>query len=179
MSTKKFDYRVRVQVAIDSPDGVLLDCIKNERHQSYSHKEMLLWALRAYWMPIAYQLRREQGDLLLSDAQMKRIAQDAIYQLRQQIAYLQSTFGIDQNPTPEGSVGAMAAHPSQQLLSLLATNRTMEVNNIEQTTATGIATTPISNSNNTETELASASELRDQTPEEQWYDSEDLFDSEL
>ncbi|MBD1822936.1 hypothetical protein H6F51_10600 [Cyanobacteria bacterium FACHB-DQ100] len=179
MSTRKFDYRVRIQVAAESPDGILLDCIKNERHQSYSHKEMLLWALRAYWMPIAYQLRREQGELSLSDAQMKRIAQDAIHQLRQQITYLQSTFGIDQNSPPEGSVGAMAAHPSQQLLSLLAANRTMEMNNIEQLTATGIATTPIANSNNSETDLTSASESSNQTPKEQWYDSEDLFDSEL
>lgn len=92
MSIKKFDYRVRIQVAADSPDGILLDCLKNERHQSYSHKEMLLWALRAYWMPIAYQLQQEQGKRPLSESQIKRMAQDAIHQLRQQIAYLQSTF---------------------------------------------------------------------------------------
>lgn len=179
MSTRKFDYRVRIQVAAESPDGILLDCIKNERHQSYSHKEMLLWALRGYWMPIAYQLRREQGELTLSDAQMKRIAQDAIHQLRQQIAYLQSTFGIDQSPAPEGSVGAMAAHPSQQLLSLLAANRTMEANHVEQATAAGIAATPIVNSNNAETGITPLNELPEQTSKEQWYDSEDLFDSEL
>lgn len=173
MSTKKFDYRVRIQVAADSPDGILLDCIKNERHQSYSHKEMLLWALRAYWMPIAYQLRREQGELSLSDAQMKRIAQDAIHQLKQQIAYLQSTFGIEQNTTPEGSVGAMAAHPSQQLLSLLAGSRVAETLNLEQTIS---EITPI---NATATETLSSEDHSSEQQSEEWYDSEDLFDSDI
>ena len=140
---------------------------------------MLLWALRGYWMSIAYQLRREQGELSLSDAQMKRIAQDAIHQLRQQIAYLQSTFGIDQNPAPEGSVGAMAAHPSQQLLSLLAANRAMEVNYVEQAIPSDTATTRIVNSDNAEAELITSGEMSNQTSKEQWYDSEDLFDSEL
>lgn len=178
MSTKKFDYRVRIQVAAESPDGILLDCIKNERHQSYSHKEMLLWALRAYWMPIAYQLQREQGESSLTDAQMKRIAQDAIHQLRQQITYLQSTFGIDQSSSPEGSVGAMtAAHPSQQLLSLLTANRTLETNSTEQAAAASTVTT--SKSSEGETELTSSIEASAQDSKEQWYDSDDLFDSEL
>lgn len=110
---------------------------------------------------------------------MKRIAQDAIHQLRQQITYLQSTFGIDQNSAPEGSVGAMAAHPSQQLLSLLAANRTMEVNHVEQATAAGNAATPIVDSKNGEAEVILLNESPNQTPKEQWYDSEDLFDSEL
>ena len=179
MSTKKFDYRVRIQVAAESPDGILLDCIKNERHQSYSHKEMLLWALRAYWMPIAYQLRREQGEVSLSDAQMKRIAQDAIHQLRQQITYLQSTFGIDHPSSSEGSLGAMAAHPSQQLLSLLTANRTLETNSTEQATAAITATTPATKSSEEETELTSPIEASAQDSKEQWYDSDDLFGSEL
>ncbi|BAU15921.1 hypothetical protein LEP3755_64870 (plasmid) [Leptolyngbya sp. NIES-3755] len=177
MSTKKFDYRVRIQVAAESPDGILLDCIKNERHQSYSHKEMLLWALRAYWMPIAYQLRREQGEVTLSDAQMKRIAQDAVHQLRQQIAYLQSTFDIDQNSAPEGSVGAMAAHPSQQLLSLLAANRTMGAGNLDQTIA--IPTASTADSSSSKAEVTSTDKASDQQQKEQWYDGEDLFDSEI
>lgn len=169
MSTKKFDYRVRIQVAAESPDGILLDCIKNERHQSYSHKEMLLWALRAYWMPIAYQLRREQGELSLSDAQMKRIAQDAIHQLKQQIAYLQSTFGIEPHTPPEGSVGAMAAQPTQQLLSLLAVNRMAESLNSELGVSSPLITT----------ETQSSDDNLSDPPSEEWYDSEDLFDSEM
>ncbi|KAM3099273.1 hypothetical protein ACKFKF_15075 [Phormidesmis sp. 146-12] len=155
MSTKKFDYRVRVQVALDSPDGVLLDCIKNERHQSYSHKEMLLWALRAYWMPIAYQLRREQGELSISDAQMRRIAQDAIHQLKQQISYLQSTFEVGQDYPTEGAITAPASQTARSLVAI-----------------TGIpeATTTIPSSPTSETVSASDGE---------WYDSDDLFDSQV
>lgn len=170
MSAKKFDYRVRIQVAAESPDGILLDCIKNERHQSYSHKEMLLWALRAYWMPIAYQLRREQGELSLSDAQMKRIAQDAIHQLKQQISYLQSTFGIEPNTPSEGSVGAMAAQPTQQLLSLLAGNRMAE----PLTSELGVSSPHL-----TAAETQSSEDNLPEPPSEEWYNSEDLFDSEI
>lgn len=170
MSTKKFDYRVRIQVAADSPDGILLDCLKNERHQSYSHKEMLLWALRAYWMPIAYQLQHEQGKRSLSDAQMKRMAQDAIHKLRQQITYLQSTFGVEQNVSAEG---AIAPQLSQQLLSLLAAHQVAEPDMLEQSAASPI------NSGNLKPESTS---IEDVSPDQQknlWYDSEDLFDSEI
>jgi hypothetical protein len=88
---KIIDYRVRIQVAEDSPDGVLLDFLKNERHPSFSHKEMVLWALRGYWMAIAFRQRLELGDALVSDAQIQRMALDTIHQLRQQISYIQST----------------------------------------------------------------------------------------
>jgi hypothetical protein len=88
---KMIDYRVRIQVAEDSPDGVLLHFLKHERHPSFSHKEMLLWALRGYWMAIAFRQRSELGNEV-AEAQIQRMALDAIYQLRQQIAYIQSTF---------------------------------------------------------------------------------------
>ncbi len=170
MSTKKFDYRVRIQVAAESPDGILLDCLKNERHQSYSHKEMLLWALRAYWMPIAYQLQQEQGKRSLSEAQMKRMAQDAIHQLRQQIAYLQSTFGVEQNLSTEG---ANASQLSQQLLSLLAAHQVAEPDTLEQSVAPAIS------SGDLKPKSASIEDTSANQQKDRWYDSDDLFDSEI
>lgn len=170
MSTKKFDYRIRIQVAAESPDGILLDCLKNERHQSYSHKEMLLWALRAYWMPIAYQLQQEQGRQSLSESQMKRMAQDAIHQLRQQITYLQSTFGVEQNLSAEG---ANAPQLSQQLLSLLAAHQVTEPETLEQSAALAINSGDLK-PESTSIERASADQQKDL-----WYDSEDLFESEI
>jgi hypothetical protein len=94
---KIIDYRVRIQVAEDSPDGVLLDFLKHERHPSFSHKEMVLWALRGYWMAIAFRQRWEPGDGGNSEAQMQmqRMALDAIHQLKQQIAYIQTTFEME------------------------------------------------------------------------------------
>lgn len=169
MSIKKFDYRVRIQVAADSPDGILLDCLKNERHQSYSHKEMLLWALRAYWMPIAYQLQQEQGKRSLPEAQMKRMAQDAIHQLRQQIAYLQSTFGVEPNLSTEG----IAPQLSQQLLSLLAAHQVTEPDTLEQ------AATPEIGSGDLRPESTSIERASADPQKDLWYDSEDLFDSEI
>lgn len=174
MSIKKFDYRVRIQVAADSPDGILLDCLKNERHQSYSHKEMLLWALRAYWMPIAYQLQQEQGQRSLSESQMKRMAQDAIHQLRQQIAYLQLTFGVEQTLSAEGVI---TLHPSNQLLPLLATHRmpgaASSAQYAEQTSAL------TTDSGNLQPESTLTTEPIADNQKDLWYDSEDLFDSQI
>ncbi|MCY6493381.1 hypothetical protein [Leptolyngbya sp. GGD] len=174
MSTKKFDYRIRIQVAADSPDGILLDCLKNERHQSYSHKEMLLWALRAYWMPIAYQLQQEQGQRSVSESQMKRMAQDAIHQLRQQIAYLQSTFGVEQTLSAEGVI---TLHPSDQLLPLLAAHRmpgaASSAQYAEQTSAL------TTDSSNLQPESTLTTEPIADNQKDLWYDSEDLFDSQI
>jgi hypothetical protein len=92
---KMIDYRVRIQVAEDSPDGVLLDFLKHERHPSFSHKEMVLWALRGYWLAIAFRCRWESGVGKISEAQVQQMALDAIHQLKQQMAYIQATFEIE------------------------------------------------------------------------------------
>jgi hypothetical protein len=92
---KMIDYRVRIQVAEDSPDGVLLDFLKHERHPSFSHKEMVMWALRGYWMAIAFRCRWESGVGEMSEAQVQQMALDAIHQLKQQMAYIQVTFEMD------------------------------------------------------------------------------------
>jgi hypothetical protein len=89
--TSLFDYRVRVQVKTESPDAVLLDFLRNERQGSYSHKEMLLWALRAYWMPFAQQQSARSGQ---SEAQLRHIALSSIYQLEKHIDYIRETFGL-------------------------------------------------------------------------------------
>jgi hypothetical protein len=68
--------------------------LKHERHPSFSHKEMVLWALRGYWMAIAFQQRSELGDGLISKAQMQQAVLDGTYQLRQQIVYLQANLGV-------------------------------------------------------------------------------------
>jgi hypothetical protein len=94
-SKKTFDYRIRIQVAEDSPDGVLLDFIKNERHPSFSHKEMVLWALRGYWMAIAFRQRQELGEDKMPEPQIRQMGIDTVHQLKQQIAYIQATFEIE------------------------------------------------------------------------------------
>ena len=89
--TQLFDYRVRVQVKTGSPDAVLLDFIRNERHGAYSHKEMLLWAFRAYWMPFAQQ----QAGAIKSEIQLRQIALRSIYQLEKHVEYIGETFGLE------------------------------------------------------------------------------------
>jgi light-regulated signal transduction histidine kinase (bacteriophytochrome) len=103
VTRKMVDYRVRIQVAEDSPDGVLLDFLKHERHPSFSHKEMVLWALRGYWMAIAFRQRSELGDNMRSEAQIQRMALDAVHQLRQQINYIQVACNVQEHKVPSGS----------------------------------------------------------------------------
>jgi hypothetical protein len=74
---------------------VLLDFLKHERHPSFSHKEMVLWALRGYWMAIAFRCRWESGVGKMSEAQMQQMALDTIHQLQQQMAYIQATFEME------------------------------------------------------------------------------------
>lgn len=148
-SDKKFDYRIRIQVREESPDGVLLDCLKNERHPTYSHKEMLLWALRAYWLPIAYELQQESGKQLWSEHHLKRMALDSIHQLRQQIAYLESVFDVGQKETP---------YANQVVLDRPMANGDAVSGRMPP--------------------LAASQSATNQT-QESWFDSDDLFDSRI
>jgi hypothetical protein len=121
---KMIDYRVRIQVAEDSPDGVLLDFLKHERHPSFSHKEMVLWALRGYWMAIAFRQRSELEGGTVSEVRVQRIVQDSIHQLNQQITYLQSTSEMGLNSTtdeamlPRQEEKAFAGQPAATRLVL-------------------------------------------------------------
>jgi hypothetical protein len=90
----RYDYRSRIQVPVDSPEAALLEYLKQERHLIYSHKEMVLSALRAYWLPFAYADRQRHGAPVAQD-DLKRLAQDAIHRLKQQALYLQEAFGLE------------------------------------------------------------------------------------
>ncbi|NET37678.1 MAG: hypothetical protein F6K19_37615 [Cyanothece sp. SIO1E1] len=89
----RYDYRLRIQIPVDSSEATLLEYIKQERHPVFSHKEMVLSALRAYWLPFAYEdAQRQQAEI--QPEKLKRLAQDAIYRLKQQALYLQEVFGL-------------------------------------------------------------------------------------
>jgi hypothetical protein len=160
---KMIDYRVRIQVAEDSPDGVLLNFLKHGRHPSFSHKEMVLWALRGYWMAIAfrqYQNERENG---MVSAQMRQIALDGMHQLRQQMAYIQSVFEFEQVGQGAGK-GVVMANGLMQ--SGLDNSGMCEQIGVELSGELSSST------------VSSAVALEKQR-ENEWYGGEDLFDSSL
>jgi hypothetical protein len=58
---------------------------------------MVLWALRGYWMAIAFRQRSEMEDASISKAKIQQIAKDSIHQLNQQIAYIHMACGLEQD----------------------------------------------------------------------------------
>lgn len=87
----RYDYRTRIQVPMNSSDAVLLDYLKTDYRQVASQKEMQLSALRAYWLPIAYEALRERGGSV-SDEELARMAQNCILHLRERAEMLRQRF---------------------------------------------------------------------------------------
>lgn len=88
---QRYDYRTRIQVPMNSSDAVLLDYLKTDYRQVASQKEMQLSALRAYWLPIAYESLRERGGSV-SDEELSRMAQNCILHLRERAEVLRQRF---------------------------------------------------------------------------------------
>jgi hypothetical protein len=88
---RRYDFRTRIQVPYDSSDAVILDYLKTDRRRVASQKEMLLSALRPYWLPIAHEALRESGRLI-SDEELARMAQNAILQLGERGEMLRQRF---------------------------------------------------------------------------------------
>ena len=106
----RFDYRIRIQVPTDSTDAVLFEYLREEQNRVYSHKEMVLSALRAYWLPIACEHYRQlRTDF--TDRELKRLARNAIFHLRERADMLLHHF------YPELLAGALNGLNSEAKLS--------------------------------------------------------------
>ena len=71
---KQANFSFRYQPSSDSTDAVLLDYLKN--HAVLDTKTLILDALRAFWLPFAYQESPEYND-----EQVKRIGWHCIFTL--------------------------------------------------------------------------------------------------
>jgi hypothetical protein len=90
--SESFDYRLRLQVAEDNVDRLLLAYIKAEQHLTYSEKEMVLAALRMCWLPCAYHHHLKLGNVAPEDLQ--QVGMDAILRLKEQIYYIATLTGV-------------------------------------------------------------------------------------
>jgi hypothetical protein len=86
------NYSLAIQTPLDNPDCILLEYLMRPGHSIYSHKEMALVALRAYWMPIAYLHYRHQLSIPLTDVQLRQMARNAIAHLRERAEMLNHHF---------------------------------------------------------------------------------------
>lgn len=86
----QIDYHFRCQVSDNSPDAPLLLYMRSKQ-TAFDRRQMVLWALSAFWSPLACQWSES-----CTQEQQKAIARNAIYELHKQILYLARTFGLEQ-----------------------------------------------------------------------------------
>jgi len=87
-NSNRLDVRFRFQPQSKSLDGVLFGYLKPSR-KNIVYQEMILKALRAFWLPEAYRQTGEKKGQAL-----KKLAQDMIFTLEEHANYLRSEFGI-------------------------------------------------------------------------------------
>lgn len=88
-SMSRLDISFRFRPSRKTPDGILLNYIKEQEHSTISH-EMILKALRAFWLLDAYQ---ESG--FKKGQELRKLAQGMILVLEAQASYLRTIFGIE------------------------------------------------------------------------------------
>lgn len=87
---KQFDFRFRYQMSENSSHATLFRYLSS-RDTEFSLRPMIVWALSAFWYPLACKWSKQY-----SEADLKAAARHAIYELQQQISYLARTFGLEQ-----------------------------------------------------------------------------------
>ena len=70
-----------------SPNGITFSWLI---HNAYNGKEKAATAVRAFWLPFAYQ---ESGNF--SDAELRELAQQSVWRLEEQMQHLREAFGLE------------------------------------------------------------------------------------
>jgi hypothetical protein len=86
-----------------SPNGITYTWLI---HKAYDGKEKAATATRAFWLPFAYQ---DKGDA--SEAELRELAQQSIWRMKEQIQHLREAFGL------ENAVRPSAADSSSQAIA--------------------------------------------------------------
>jgi hypothetical protein len=93
-----------------SPNGITYAWLI---HKTYNGKEKAATAARAFWLPFAYQ---DAGNY--SEAELRDLAQQSIWQMEAQIQHLRESFGLGTVPTnadsKEQAVAPGIASPSTE-----------------------------------------------------------------
>jgi hypothetical protein len=88
---KRKNFNWRYQPPSHSKGGMLISYLQDNRvHPALSTKELILKALSAYYMPLAYSLQPKQNEKVL-----ERIAYDSVFALQRQIDRLVCEFNLD------------------------------------------------------------------------------------
>jgi hypothetical protein len=95
-----FEYHFSLEIDRDSPDVAMLTYLMEDDSYDYSHQEMVLSALRAYWMPIAYEFHRTEFKYPIRDDQLRRMAHNAINHLRERAEMINHHFSAHLHHAP-------------------------------------------------------------------------------
>lgn len=91
LTSRQVDFRFRMKAHTNTSEGILLDYIRNGCHPFFSAREMVVRALKAYWLPFAY---RDHQEVLMIATMQKQLAREAISSLKQQIRDLEQSFEL-------------------------------------------------------------------------------------
>ncbi len=116
---EQFDFEFRYQADATSFYVPLLRYLqKRSRRDSktkkpeFSREQMILWALSAFWYPLACKWLGG-----FTEAELKQLARNAVYELQKQINYLSQVFGLDlQEVYPTTVMDANSSSNRQQAL---------------------------------------------------------------
>lgn len=127
----------RFQFSSSSPYLPLLKYLspKNKAIE-FPRQNMILWAIAAFWYPIACKW---WGGF--SESDLKSKARTAIYQLQQQIIYLAATFNLE----PELETHSLAANPTANT-SPVGVNSLSQLEQIQSDVSTHLADSHHNNS---------------------------------
>ncbi len=132
MPPEEVDFRFRIRTDTNTVEGILLNYVRSGYHPSFLAKEMILRALKAFWLPFAYGDRQ---DLQVSSAFLKRLAREAISSLKQQIRDIERSFDLESEVNvPYGfstSTMPFVPYPVQAPVECVLTATATSVNNFE------------------------------------------------
>ncbi len=114
-----------------SPNGITYSWLI---HGTYKGKEKAATAARAFWLPFAYEA---SGDY--SEAELRDLAQQSIWQMEAQIQHLREKFGIgvggsslaNETLVTSDSVSIIATEGTVQVPPTLASDQTGQIGNQE------------------------------------------------
>ena len=101
---KRFAFQWNYQTFEDSANGKLIRYLQKGRIRPL--RELMLQALRSYWLPIALE---EQGDY--SQEELQEFAEEAVYELRRQADYIAFKFKVESFALPGNSYQQMLPVP--------------------------------------------------------------------
>ena len=91
---EKVEYFLKYTVNKDSTEGILIEYLKLERYGAVN--QLILQSMMSYWLPLALEKKENYNP-----EELRRFAEQSIYELRRQADYFACKFGISVDNLPQ------------------------------------------------------------------------------